>query len=562
MKNLTRQFEFLIFIFFFISQSTLNSALANENLSWLSPIINTLLLDEEPVSPDAICTQAAPFVHIINIGKDDVSGNPTCKDNNDVLQCVKDRLLDVLPENCRSNIDVFVPGTNQEDGKWQQFNSLVDGEDNRAAVSLNYVTGANDGLRYDDGVISIFDRLPILLQAIKEEFTENNVRVYGHSKGSHGLALVADYILEQDGYEKFYFYAFGQAKRTAIDISGRFDVKAGRKGDKGYIQKLSDNLVGITWSNDEVHFYEGSSFSGLAVPPRWLHAGRVKDSGTGSIATPINSRIDHHDTYGGNFIKRDSLPYCATGRWSFMNVTVPDFYAQCNRRDEAFVPYFWGQQDCRDISWNMLESDDQSAPTRVWIGSSGPRTDGCKEDLTTISASYELAYRYNRADQQCKYNLEIKFEGLNGRPGGSTIKTSASNGNTFERKIKRGNIRIPPHMNLKIAAKLTEQNTEGPIGIRFKCEKEFVETESYIDYLNVTFRLPTTGRTRTLSLIGNRETSHYPIGTVTNKNLSGWLKSGGEWNLEYDTILNNLKIEGETSATANGTFTKIIHLID
>ncbi len=542
-------------------------ATANNQRNWL-PAINQLLLDKEP--EPAICEQAG--VSIINFGRADLSGNPTCFSSNQSasVQCMRQRLRSVLRSGCTSNIDIFTPGTNQENGNWVQFRELVEDDDNRSAISINYEDGAGDHLRYDDSVIHGHQAVSNVVQAIKEEFPSvKNVRIYGHSKGSHIVSLAAEDVLDKEGFEPFYFYAFGQPRRTAERISLSFSPR-GRLGPAGFITKLSNNLSGITWQNDEVYDYKGIGTSGLAIPPSWLHAGRIKDTGTGLPATPVFSRIDHHETYGGNPSKQDSLPYCATGRWSLLNLDS-DFAGECSKVDEFIPAYFWSKKECREHAWDQLEDidNDGNFANNLYIGNSGPRAENdCTEQSVVFrNVFYELKYRYNRADQQCKFNIRVSFEGLGGRVNGSFFSDSASDGNTFQVQNKSGNVNVPLHMNLKIETWLSEQNTNNPVPFLpdFVCQKSVAQTESYIDSLTVTIPRDVGEDEPVLTkvtLIGNRETSHYPIGSVTNRDLSGWFKSNGEWNLEYDTILTNLKIEGVTNKNANGTFTKIIHLND
>lgn len=554
---------------------------------WLVPVMGLILEDPEGDQNDqvpdqegdeqSVCSQEhvdaidgfrdMDGVALINMNPDfsTVSGVGACSylsGEASAMDCIERRIKAVLPASCRSIVDVFVPGTNQEDGNPKQFMSLVDQQDNRAALSLSYLQIVGDPGLYDQGVINAKFGLELVLKTLVERFNVQQGRVYGHSKGSHPVAMVADQVLSDNDYNGFDFYAFGQAARTAVDIDSRASIKAAKLGTKGYIEKLSDNLIGVTWSNDEVRPYEGSGTNGLAIPPRWLYPGYIIDDSTGSInlLAAAYLRIDHHNTYGGDFVS-ETKPYCATGRGAFI-LTDNELKEYCSDRDVVFKPYFWGNSGCVDKAYEMMEEDD---PDRHWIGASGPRAQECAPDETPIDVSYTLLYRYNRDDTQCKLNMEFKFHGLNGRPDGGSFKlTATKDTGLITAARKTGRVKMPINLRLEVRAWLTEQNTDNPIPFApdFKCDKDITQTESYIDSLYISFTDPGTGESKYMAIIGNREGSDYPIGNITNKSRVAWKKVSGSWNMLYDTVYNAIKIEGETKKSAEGKFNKIVHLVD
>ena len=211
---------------------------------WLS-VITSYLLDEEP--PE-FCTQYnEQSVDIVDL--DHLVLFPTspysCSGQN-LHSCVARKIRAALPAGCRTQIDIFVPGTNQEQGDWKQFSALVDPSDTRGTLSLGYSKADfTDTINYDRGVRKSRDALGILLDVIQEEFSPESVRIYGHSKGSHGVALSADRFANKAGFENYHFFAFGQAGRTQVKIDDTDDMLPGKRGSLGYIERLSSNLVGI-----------------------------------------------------------------------------------------------------------------------------------------------------------------------------------------------------------------------------------------------------------------------------------------------------------------------------
>ena len=272
-------------------------AQTNESKAWL-PAIFQLLMEEPEVEIPDTCTQTNGYKIIDLDHLVGVSQLPYICDGENVDDCVKDLIESALPLGCRSKIDVFVPGTNQEDGNAKQFTKLIDSEDDRGAISLGYsAANPTDTINYDRGVRKSRDVLAILLRVLKEEFAPDSVRIYGHSKGSHGVALEADRILGVEGFENYHFFAFGQAGRTATKIDDTSDMVAARLGTRGYIEKLSDNLVGITWENDEVRDFYGSGFDGLKPPLSLRYMGHIRGASTLGTGVPLYTRFDHHNTY-------------------------------------------------------------------------------------------------------------------------------------------------------------------------------------------------------------------------------------------------------------------------
>lgn len=526
--------------------------------------------DESPTPGPGACSRARQSgVGIINL--DHVIGFPeeplvcTGRLKFDLDQCVTELVRSALPAECRTRIDVFVPGTTQEDGNWKQFRSLVNGADDRGSLSLRYDTATKlDQLKYDNGVKKSRDALKILLRVLAERFGPEEVRVFGHSKGAHGVTLVADELASSSKYDDFEFYAFGQAGRVAVDIDNSPEIKPGRLGKAGYIHKLSRNLVGITWENDEVRDYRGDGFNGLKLPLSWRYPGYILGHDKFGSGLPLYTRIDHHNTYGGGYTE-EAVPYCNTG--SGFALAPLRTHPCIKKANTAFPAYFWGHQACRDTAFEMMRAG--AVNETSWIGASGPRASStsCRERQSRVSASYVLRYRYNRADKDCIFNFRLRARGRNSpgpedaRPdGGSITFTEGSDvavipGSTA--KVRTGSILIPYSTKLTVEAWLTREPGIG------NCDSIF-QTESYIQEFSVSFTDPGTGRRVNRTLIGNLEGAAYPVGNVHDKDKNGWERNAGSWNLEYDTVFQALKIEGGTStSSSNRIFMgKVIHLID
>ena len=269
-------------------------------------------------------------VYIVDLSQNSTSGIACSmtSDRDEVASCVEQRIRAAFAEApaCLDAFDVFVPGTNAEDGNYKQFTSIISPLPGRAYLSLQYSDEVSlaDAINYDMGVYDASNALDDLLYTLKVRFSDPQVRVFGHSKGSDPVARVSTY----PEHSEVEFFAFAQAGRTPASI----------RGVPGYIHKLSDNLVGITWQNDEVKYFTGGS-SGYQVPEIWGFPGYVNQEGGGMTIKP--SRIDHHDNYGGEYSK-EAHPYCATGNKSAMLAT-----AECKKQNGVrFVPYFWGDAEC------------------------------------------------------------------------------------------------------------------------------------------------------------------------------------------------------------------------
>jgi len=544
-------------------------AQTNESKAWL-PAIFQLLMEEPEVEIPDTCTQTNGYKIIDLDHLVGVSQLPYICDGENVDDCVKDLIESALPVGCRSKIDVFVPGTNQEDGNAKQFTKLIDSEDGRGAISLGYsAANPTDTINYDRGVRKSRDVLAILLRVLKEEFVPDSVRIYGHSKGSHGVALEADRILGVEGFENYHFFAFGQAGRTATKIDDTSDMVAARLGTRGYIEKLSDNLVGITWENDEVRDFYGSGFDGLKPPLSLRYMGHIRGASTLGTGVPLYTRFDHHNTYGGDYTA-NSPPYCYTGSGFVMAAFTNH---RCIKKVNVHFPgYFWGNTECANQSYEMLETE--GAVSRVWIGTSGPRTseNSCAPKESTVTASYTLGYRHNQADVDCHLNFKVTAYGLNS-PGSDDNR---GNGTSFSFKrdgsialvggaAKRtGTIKLPYNMKLQLDLWLTRESGFG------NCSSIF-ETETYIDYLEVSFTHPVTGQSSfKRMLIGNYEAAAYPGLIAHNQAKSPWTRTSGKWDLKYDAVYTALKIEGDTyaesetlsSSASKIRLTKEISLID
>lgn len=517
---------------------------------------------------------ACNSVHIVNLAQNSRSGLSCSRasGNEKIADCVEKRIRDALPAACLRAFDVFVPGTNAENGAWRNFNAMFARDTGRAYLSLKYQDNIDDSWQYDQGVLDATVSLKQLLYTLRNRFSDAPVRVFGHSKGSHPVALLAD----NSSYSQVQFFAFAQPGRTSKDIDGSGGVARGKLGSPGYIHKLSRNLVGITWMNDEVQYYRGIGTSGLTVPEKWGWPGFIFQSGTSGTFTR-KSRIDHHDNYGGAYVNGlpdnrpsdgDGLtdrvyPYCATGNKKAWDDS------RCDKEAVAYFPYFWGDSECREATFAIMDS----RPTgyKHYIGYSGPRAPGCTDNAGSVLASYRLDYRVNLADQDdCRYDLKIQFQGLNNsrqpytRASGGSISVSHSRDTGWT--YKQGTVRIPYHTRIYVTAKMVEIGS-GPFG---DCGHLTAASESYIKNLSIRYTHPGTKQNESLVLIGLGEGSSYPWpAKVTGKQNSAWDKyndpndSKDTWDMFY-AISNggSLMIKGDTDENRKGYFFKPLHLID
>jgi len=488
-------------------------------------------------------------VYIIDLSQNSTSGVACTmtSDREEIASCVEERIRAEFTQapSCLSAFDVFVPGTNAENGDYKQFTNIISPLPGRAYLSVQYSDEISlaDAINYDMGVYDASNALDDLLYTLKVRFNNPEVRVFGHSKGSDPVARVSTY----PEHSEVEFFAFAQAGRTPSSV----------RGTPGYIHKLSDNLVGITWQNDEVKFFTGGS-TGYQVPEIWGFPGYVNQAGGGMTVLP--SRIDHHDNYGGEYTK-ETHPYCATGNKAAMLAT-----AECKKQNGVrFVPYFWGDGECTEKAFQMMASS--AIGEKHYIGYSGPRADGCKDTVGTVEASYELVYRMNIADQDdCKYNMQLSFNGLDfgdNRADGGKISVSSTRDTKWVRKT--GTVRLPYHMKLSVSASM--QDVSGSLS---NCINYLgAKSEGYIDKLKVSFAHPETSKTVTRTLIGNAEGIEYfwPQ-KVTGKNNVAWRKSSGSWDMHYGipptdpTHGGALMVKGTTGGGYSGVFYKWLHLVD
>lgn len=515
--------------------------------------------------------------YIVNLSQDEIDRNNNCLRFDDAVaqrSCVRDLLLDNLPQACRRNFDIFVPGSNQEYGAWKQFNYIFNSDNDRAHLSIQYEDARevdNDLIdldlgKYDQGVIDAKASLELLLDTILGDVrlggSGADVRVFGHSKGSHAVALAS----EGNAYRNVEFYAFAQAARTAVDISSRSDIRPGKLGDPGYIHKLTDNLIGITWRNDEVQWMVGNGFSaGTEVPEMWGFPGYIKDERT-SGTNPIIAeafRIDHHNNYGGFYedgrsdndwregegSKDDGWPYCATGD------KVAWDSNECDEGNVRFAPWFWGHHECRMQAFSMMKGAPRGS--RYYIGYSGPRDRySCRESERLIRVNYEMRYRWDVSDNQCVNKVQVEFRSLDGEQHSSfTVRGSEDNDGDW--LIRRGSLNVPPHLMLRLDADLEEDggNCSGP-----------AQTELWINYLRLDFSHPGLGGNIDRTIIGFSEGNFAPPFTTLDNYLNtGWEqpdKSSEEYRMYFTESFNSIKLEVRERHPANGNFRKRVHLLD
>ena len=487
-----------------------------------------------------------------------------------IRECIAEQIRDNLQDECDTKFDIFVPGTNAEHGAWKQFNHMFNTDTNRAHLVLAYnddTINVFDGSFYDQGVIDARLSLILLLDALNQNFNIDQIRVFGHSKGSHSVALVAD----DSSYDNIEFYAFAQPGRTEIDIDDRSDIDAGRLGRPGYIEKLSNNLVGITWRNDEVQYYTGGN-DGFAIPEIWSFPGYIWQENTGiGVVIPGYLHIDHHNNYGGYYTDglsgndwrdgegtvEDAYAYCATGEKSEVR-TDPE----CRLQNVTKSPYFWGTPECVAEAFKMMKKGETG--DRYNIGYSGPRQRGsCKQSEHIMQVRWDLDYRFNLPDQNCVYTLNFGFEDLATGIERDSFEVVGTTDNDEEDLAKNGNIFVPIHMRLKVRAKLTERDQSFSDN---QC-LSVLETEAWIDSLRLTFDHPGTGESnKVVTIIG------FDEGQGTFLNLHQWDNVAWEQpNINSDDFRmynnrNAIKIETEPDGITNdgdvGNFRKRVHLLD
>lgn len=524
--------------------------------------------------PSVPCEQ----VFIVDLNQDelmrsDCASEPT---RESIASCLAGEIENAFPAACTDAFDVFVPGTAAEHGAWKQFNAMFSRDTGRGYLSLQYEDAAVveglfnvfDTAKYDQGVIDARTTLGWLLYTLQTRFTDD-IRVFGHSKGSHAVALVAD----DPEFSDIEFYAFAQPGRTSTDISSRDDIRAGKRGRPGYIEKLSDNLVGITWSNDEVQWYRGNGYNGTELPEKWSYPGDIwQDTHDGG--NPFSFRIDHHNNYGGTFTDGlpgnnwrigegsdgDLYPYCATGNSFFGDKP------ECEKQDVYYVPYFWGDDECRQMSLDIMETGAVGASH--FIGHSGPRASGCTEDVRTINASYELRYRFNIGDLNdgdCRFNVEIFLGGRGDRPDGGRFDIATTQVANTGWRTKTGDIRVPPHMTIRLTATMSDLTGGDPFSDCGGLSP--AQSEAYIETLKLTFTHPGTGRTVERTIIGLKEGSTafpWPVTLDRQNNVAWWEDEPDqdELHIYYAPTYDSLMIKGDTDGGVRGRFYKRVHLLD
>lgn len=529
------------------------------------------------------CSQVGAY--IVNLSQDtlDLTNTNICTSKlfpSAIRGCIATQIDANLDEDCEKQIDVFVPGTNAEHGAWKQFNHMFYTNNNRAHLALQYDDDRDAGTvvnfdpaLYDKGVIDGRKSLILLLDALEEHFEPDQIRVFGHSKGSHTVALVAD----EARFSHIEFYAFAQPGRTSVDIDSASEIKAGKRGSRGNIQKLSANLVGITWRNDEVQYYTGNGFNGLQVPEKWEFPGFIWQSG--GFSNPAKMFIDHHNNYGGRFTDGysnndwragegttvNAWPYCATGD----KIAWDD--AECSKQNVHFTPYFWGAPECQTEAFKMMARG--GVGDKYYIGYSGPRQPGsCKQSQRKVKAHYRLRYLFEVPDKDCKYNLKVTFENRSTGVETDSIQVSGNKDNSDVWRVATGQIFVPYHIRLKIRAWLVEESQGGVFP---GCDHGF-ESEVFVEYLRLYFNHPGTGEGEDegswtdkdkRTIIGFREGrgSDLLFTDLHRWDNVAWEqpnRDNEEIKMYYSSPKNSIKIEGPTDDGNEGRFQKTVHILD
>lgn len=505
--------------------------------------------------PGTDCTR----VVILNMGPSTLFSD-TCAKGSATAQadCVEMRLRAAIPDACLAThaFDIYVPGTAQEDGAWKNFNAMFARDTGRTHISVQYTNKVSfvDKGAYSGSMKNGRDALLDLLAALKSRFNTADapadIRAFGHSKGSHSVALAS----EDPAHQDVQFYAFAQAAATEARI----------RGDLGYLHKKRDNLVTLTWKNDEVQFYDG----GL-MPEVWGFPGLINQQDTGATSPFAAFRIDHHSNYGGlftdgvadnNLLQGEgnpsaALPYCATGnKWGFAKNQ-----AECTERKETFQPYFWGNADCRNRAFAMMKYGETA--NRYNIGYSGPRAAACQDDVGTLNASYTLQYKLQPGDQDdCRMHLDIWLNGISNRANGGKISLSSVTNTGW--RTATGTVAAPLHQQVFVKAHLTKEGSRACGGIFA------AQSEAFMRRLTLTFTHPDTGETITRTIIGHHEGKEYvyPL-KVTGKNNVGWIKydrpnyTHDTWDLYF--AQESLMFEGSTtSEKREGNAYKWVWLLD
>ncbi|MCA8901923.1 MAG: hypothetical protein KDA53_11815 [Hyphomonas sp.] len=554
------------------------------------------VIEPDPVEAKA-CTMTG--AKIINLSQDQ-KDHAICDlklssaDEDDVVACIADWIEDNIAEECRGSYDIYVPGTAAEHGAWKQFNAMFDEANGRAHISLQYQddtaiepgmfrTDPNlDPLKYDEGVRDGRNSLRYLLKAIRTKSDVpgvaevTDVRVFGHSKGSHSVAMTA--IDPDPDYNYAEFYAFAQPGRTDKDIDALLSMPKAPLGRPGYMEKLAPNLIGITYANDEVQYYTGLGPSGVIMPEIWAFPGLIKDTGPAGFSGIGNFRIDHHNNYGGDYedgaagLKADdwrlgkgqkepNFPYCAAGSkasWSDKDAEG------CSKRAYRYTPWFWGNETCRQMAFDMMQADD---PSPVKIGNSGPRGANCSEAGAVIDVSASMKYYVNlHDDNRCDYNLKVSFQSPGGGTtyGDITVKERKDQDKYIVSPVET--MTLPNEIRIRIDADMVGHD-ENWID---KCNQLSAST-AYIKHIKLTFRHPGHGRSVTRYVVrGWNEGDGVldgvkPVDKLTSNSNTGWRRinySGSMDSWDLFQKKNALAIQGKTEKGRKGTFYKTVYLVD
>lgn len=501
-----------------------------------------------------------------------------------VADCIESDIRKNVDEMCLSKFDVFVPGTAAEDGAWKQFNVMFREANGRAHLSLQYGKGgAAEAAQYDRGVIDARASLKHLLYTLNTRFGTTDVRVFGHSKGSHAVALVA--LDQSEHYNFARFFAFAQPGRTQVDIDSSGQIVAGRRGRPGHIEKLTPNLVGITWANDEVQYYLGSGKNGLVMPETWAFPGLINDlSANGTVNTLAGFRIDHHNNYGGDYVDgvdhnkiergegstEINYPYCMAGsKRSWRD----DAAYGCSKRQVRYQPFFWGNPACQKKAFDAMTSWDVGARHR--IGSSGPKGAACQAAEARVSVTANLKYLVDLKDEKhCDYRLRVRFQSPDGRRQYGEIKADTGVNQPNWRSIPNGNrarFQLPNHFRIRIDAQIVESNI-GKGLFKGDCASP-ARSKAYIRYLKMTFVDPGTGKNVLRYPIRGWDEGFGYVDRITGNNNVAWKrvrKRGSDDVLQlYKSTKtlgkNALKISTEALGTTegrHGSFYKEVHLFD
>ncbi len=439
--------------------------------------------DPNPSPTASRCQQKD--VYIINVRHDGLGDSCFAKPKNLEVQCVLDRLEKHLP-NCVEALDIFVPGTNQEDGNYKQFTSMFGENRGRGRVSIMYENATLwDAATYDQSVINGTHALKLVLSALESSpYDKKDVRVFGHSKGAHIVAHVSSVYTTRNWVR---FWAFAVPGRTRVPISRMFGDFTGPVGKAGYIEKASDNLVTATWLNDEVRLYTGKKHNGVMSPQAFEYPGRINDEGTrgGEL---IPNRMDHHNNYGGEYTEM-SCPFYATGDDRVYDdlSTGSKPGLSCNKKRVTFKPWFWGNEGCRSLALGAME---EKEGTRYFIGPSGPRRANCRP-ASPIDMTVSMRYTMQRnAFSKNSIGFEVWFHDYEKPKAPAIAKLKPPNAKKKQKGWKdfKRTVRLPYSFTVRLKPKDFGGNK--------------VDNTIHIAWMRARFRNPVTGKKITRYIIG------------------------------------------------------------